>query len=199
MVEAFFSSIFIERFKIIISAILIYVVIYALLVKIKPFGADSKVNSLIALLSAIIVSFSGVVTYAIMYAINWFVIIFFIIFLAMVLMMFLGVKPADISNAVSGKTALYIGGAFALLFLVILVKSFFALNNSFDTQNPQIDQYNVDTTYNNGFSDKNLNSNENSNNYNSNTGFFDKLTANKDLLYIVLFLVGIGIFIILIG
>jgi len=194
MVDAFFSTVFIERFKIILTGILIYAIIYAILLVTKPFGNHSQINPLIALIAAIIVSFSGVVTYAITYAINWFVIIIFIIFLILTLLMFLGLKPQDMIGALKGKNTLYIVIAFVILFSVILIKSFFAVNNTFDTNNKNInqkniDQYKVNTNYNDGFTTQNP--------IKKSTSFFDRIDST--LLTSVIFLIGIGVFIILVG
>ena len=70
MVEGPFAAGLFEHLKIFFVAVLIYVIIYATLKKIQVLGSDDKVNALIALFSAIIVSFSGVVTYAVSHAIN---------------------------------------------------------------------------------------------------------------------------------
>jgi hypothetical protein len=139
-------------FKIVVVAILIYVIIYALLKKIKIFGESDAVNGLIGLTTAVIVTFSGVVTYAVIYAVNWFLIIFFIIFLIIALLLFLGVKFEDIAALVSDyKKAVF--AIFFILFIVIFFKSFFALNNTFDTSEPPESEYDIDTSANIGYDD----------------------------------------------
>lgn len=187
MSEQIFNIGFLENFKVFIVAILIYAIIYSVLKTVKPFGDNKSVDAVIALVSAIIVSFSGVISYSVSYAINWFVILFFILFLLLVLLMFLGIKPEDIAS-VSTKNAKPIIIAFIIVFSVIILKSFFALNNAFDTSNPQNDSYAINTTMNTGFGDVASDSQK---------GFFGELFANvdRDLLSAVLFLVILGIFI----
>lgn len=189
----FINLTFLSYFKVLIVAILIYAIVYAMLVKIDIFGAKKEVNALIALLSAIIVSFTGVVTYAVSYAINWFIIIIFILFLLMVLLMFLGVSSADIVGQVKQKNnARAIIIAFGILFLIIVVKGFFALNNAFDVNNPPENQYEVDTKFNTGVDDM---LNENSDNY------FARMlsTVDRDIWGSVIFLLIIGFFVWIIG
>jgi len=179
---------FFEPIKILFVALLIYALMFAMLKKIGIFDGHEGVNAIIALLATIIVSFSGVVTYAVSYAINWFVIIIFIVFLMMVLMLFLGVKPGDIASQVTknGKVIMIV---FFILFSIILVKSFFAINNTFDNNEPQNNSYNVDTSFNTGVDDvtnKDLNKN-----------FWDNI--DSDLLSSVIFLIVLGGFVMLIG
>ncbi|MDA3856485.1 MAG: hypothetical protein PF569_09595 [Candidatus Woesearchaeota archaeon] len=182
---------FLENLKVLFVGILMYVIIYALLTKLEVLGEKKEtINALVALLAAIIVSFSGVVTYAISYAINWFVIIFFIVFLLMIIFMFLGVDAGKITAQVIKKeNAKIILIAFALLFLVIVVKSFFALNNSFDINNPQNDSYIIDTSYNTGVDDIT--------NTEIDTGVFSNI--DSDVVSAVMFLLVIGVFVILMG
>lgn len=192
MAENVIAAGFIENIRVVFVGILIYAVIYALLKKIKVFGDGDKVSALIALMAAIIVSFSGVVTYAISYAINWFIIIFFIVFLLVVLLLFLGVDFSNISGVVKNpSTARAIVIAFGILFAIVLIKSFFALNNSVDTSNPQNNSYVIDTSFNTGIDD--ITGVE----VKSDQNYLDKL--DNDLLAAVLFLVAIGIFVFIIG
>lgn len=187
MSEQVFTVGFLENFKVFIVAILIYAVIFSLLKAIKPFGDNTKVDAVIALVAAIIVSFSGVVTYSVSYAINWFVILFFILFLLLVLLMFLGIKPEDIAH-VSVSNAKPIIIAFLIVFSVIILKSFFAVNNAFDTSNPQNNSYDVNTTMNTGFGDITSDSQK---------SFFEEMFSgvDNDLLSAVIFLALLGVFI----
>lgn len=191
MVESIFSPILIDRFKIIIASILVYVIIFSILENLKPFGDKTKSNALIALLTAIIVSFTGVVSYAINYAVNWFFILIFIFFLIILILLFLGVSKSDIINMASKNTKPLII-AFLILFSVIFIKSFFAVNNTFDNSNQVANPYLVDTSYNAGgvpepsFSFL-------GNIYNS------IVNVNSDLLYMVLFFIGIGLVMIFTG
>ncbi len=147
----FFQIGFLENIHILFVAILIYALIYAILKKIALFE-DTKVNSVIAIVSAIVVSFSGVITYTISYAINWFVIIIFMIFLLLLILMFLGVKAEDIAGGVKNK-GVFIMVIFFIIFGVIILKGFFAINNLYDVNNPQEDPYLINTSYNTGVDD----------------------------------------------
>lgn len=190
MANEIFSAGFLDHFKILIVGILIYALIYAMLKKIDLFGNNKAIDSLIALLAAVIVSFTGVMSYVVSYAINWFIMIIFILFLMIVTLMFLGIKFTDISTAAS-KNGKLIFIVFMVLFSIILLKGFFAINNSFDINNPQNDPYEVNTEYNTGMDDI----------VGENNSFFSDLFSwiDKDILAAVLFLAAIGIFVILIG
>jgi len=191
MAEQIFNISFLENFKVFIVAILIYAVVYSLLKTVKPFGDNKSVDAVIALVSAVIVSFTGVVTYSVSYAINWFVILFFMIFLMLVLLMFLGIKPADIASSTK-HNAKPIVIAFFIVFSIILLKSFFALNNTFDTSNPQNNSYDINTKMNTGLGDVASDNQR---------GVLSELFGNvdKDLLSAVLFLVILGVFIMFMG
>ena len=145
--EELFTLGFMDNLKILFVGLMIYAIIYSMLKGTDIFPSE-KLSSLVALLAAIIVSFTGIVTYIVSYAINWFIILFFILFLLMVLLMFLGVKMSDITGSVlKNKKAIVIG--FVVLFSIIIVKGFFGVNNAFDTANidsENYDPYNVDTT-----------------------------------------------------
>ncbi len=119
---------FTDYMKILIVAIFIYVLIYAILKKVALIS-DEKINAVLALLAAVIVSFSGVVTYAVSYAFNLFAIILIIMFVIVFLLMFLGVKLDEIGKMVNMKV---VAGVLILIFLVVFAKSFFALNNEFE-------------------------------------------------------------------
>ncbi len=186
MAETIFAIGFLENLKVLFVGILIYAIIFAMLKNINIFGDDNKINSLIALLAAVIVSFSGVVTYAVSYAINWFVIIFFILFLLIVILLFLGVKMSDITDQATknGKTIVIV---FGVLFFIILIKGFFALNNTFDLNEPPVDQYDVDASFNTGVDDI-------TNTEINNDGFWDRFfNVDSDLVAAVLFLIVIGL------
>jgi hypothetical protein len=145
--EGIFTLGFMDNLKILFVGLIIYAIIYSMLKGTDIFPSE-KISSLVALLAAIIVSFTGIVTYIVAYAINWFVILFFILFLLMVLLMFLGVKMSDItSSALENKKIIAV--AFIVLFSIILVKGFFGVNNAFDPNtlnNENYDPYIVDTS-----------------------------------------------------
>ena len=186
-----FNVTFLNYIEVLIVAILIYAIIYSLLRKLEIFGEKKEVSAVIALAAAVIVSFSGVVTYTISYAINWFVIIFFIVFLLMVLLMFLGVSQGDITSKVKDNAKIILV-VFGILFLVIFLKSFFALNNTFDTSNPPDDKYEINTSYNTGVDDM---TGKVDNNFL--TSIFN--SVDRDIWASVLFLLVLGIFVFFIG
>lgn len=191
MAESIFAIGFLENIKVFFVAILMYAIVFSILKKIQVFGEDNKVNSLVALVSAVIVSFSGVVTYAVSYAISWFFIILFIVFLLIVILMFLGVNMGDITSSVktNSKIIVYV---FLALFAIILIKSFFALNNSFDSNNPNVDDYEIDTNFNTGIDDTYLEEGE------EREVTFD-FEYDSDLFGIALFMLIIGVFVVFLG
>ncbi len=186
-----FNLAFLENMKFLFAAILIYAIVFAILKKIQIFGESNSVNSLIALMSALIVSLSGVVTYAISYAINWFVILIFVIFLLLILLMFLGVDFKNISDAATNnsKTIFFV---FIGLFAIILLKSFFAVNNTFDINNPPEDNYAIDTNFNTGVDDI---TNEDA------ESFWNRMFGDldEDMVSAALFLAVLGIFVYFLG
>lgn len=119
----------VRSFQVVLTAILIYALVYATLKKTGVFD-DEKVNSVIALASAIIVSLTGVVTFSVFYGVRLFAILLVIMFLIMVLLGFAGQDfPKNIisGNEKFGKAIL---GFLGVVFAIILINSFFALNNS---------------------------------------------------------------------
>jgi hypothetical protein len=186
-----FAVEFLANIRILFVAILIYALIYAILIKIKVFE-ETKINSLIALMTAIIVSLSGVITYVVSYAIDWFIILMFILFLMLTLLLFLGVKGEDIASSASSNKGI-IAGVFIALFLIIIVNGFFALNNSYDVNNPENNSYVVDTNPNFG-AGKIDTSNTGSNFTESLSNIF-----NSDFFAAFLFLTILGVFVWLLG
>ena len=182
-----FAMSFFDYAKIVLVALLLYAIIFAMLKKVAFFD-EPKVNSLVALLAALLVSFSGVVTYVVSYAINWFAIIFFIAFVVILLLLFLGVSFDDIKGMLNPKL---VGGILGVLFLLILLKGFFGLNNAFDLNEPQQNPYEVNTSFNTGVDDVTNIEVE------SEKSIFDSL--DSELVGVVFFLLVIGIFVILIG
>lgn len=187
-----FNIAFFEHIKILVVGILLYAIIYSFLKKASVLGSDDKVNSLVALLSAIIVSFSGVATYVVSYATNWFFIIFFILFLIIVLLLFLGAEWSTVAD-ITKKNSKTIFVVLLLVFSVILVKGFFAVNNSFDLNEPPNSNYNVDASFNTGVDDI-TNSEVNENMVDS-----IKETMQSDIAGVAFFLLIIGGAIYLIG
>lgn len=187
MVETVFSMSFYEYAKILLVALLLYAIIFAMLKKIAFFD-DQKVNALVSILSVLLVSFSGIVTYIVTYAINWFAIIFFIAFVVILLLLFLGMSYDDITSMINPKI---VGGIIGVLFLIIIFKGFFGVNNTFDISDPQENPYEVNTSFNTGTNDVTKVD------VDSTTNFLDSL--DSELVSVVFFLLIIGIFVILIG
>lgn len=177
------------NFKVFFVAILIYVIIFTLLKKLQIFSSDEKTSSLIALITAIIVSFTGILTYTVTYAITWFAVILFVAFLIFILMSFMGVKIEDI-HALFNKNSKIVLIVFLLLFSIIFIKSFFALNNSFDLSNPNNDSYAVNSSFNTGVDD--IDNGKSS-------SFFQSLNIDSDIVSAAAFLLLIGGFVMLIG
>lgn len=190
MVSEIFSIGFMDNLKIVFVGLIIYAIIYSMLKKIDIFPSD-KVGALVALLAAVIVSLTGIVTYIIAYALNWFVILFFILFLLLVLLLFLGVKFTDVTSSVmENKKAIVIG--FLILFSVILVKGFFGVNNQFDLNNQNsedYDPYAVDTSVPEHVIETK----------NSITNVFENIDLTSDMAQASIFLLIVGIFVFLIG
>lgn len=152
MVEAFTLG-YLQNMQILFVAIIIFAIIFAILKKIQLFGDNDRVNGVIALVSAIIVSLTGVITYTITYAINYAVVVLFFVFLVLLMLMFMGVKMSDLEGVMTGKFGKWFAVLFVLIFGIILLKGLSAVNNLFDTNNPQDDPYLVNTEFNTGTDD----------------------------------------------
>ena len=182
-----FEPAFFKYFEIIITAILIYAVVFALLRKFQVLGDNSKIDAIVALVSALIVSTTGVAAYVISYAVNWFVIIFIILFLIVVILLFLGMDFDTIAQQTKGNSKIVIA-TLIILFGFIFVQGYFALSNVFDTTNGTDDPYEVNATADTGFWDSTTDTVSN---------WFDN--ANIELFGMVLFLLILGIAMIYIG
>jgi len=136
-----------ENLQLIFSAIIIYALVYAILIKVNVIE-DKKINGVIALMATIITSLTGVVTFSIFYSVRLFVILAMIFFLIIVLVSFIGV---DLKKYILGEKGVKIGITIfvVVLFLLILFKSFFALNNS-DLSNPNNQTDEINTSVNIG-------------------------------------------------
>jgi hypothetical protein len=182
-----YTADFLMSFKIFFAAIFLYVLIFALLSKIKIFGDNKKVYAIIAFISAIFVSFSGVLAYTLLYAITWFSVIITILLLIFIIMLFTGIKLSDIEKFFSGNTkTVFI--VIAVLFLIIFVKAFFVLNNSFDTSNPPNSTYDVSTQFNTGVDDVITQKEKDS---------FMNFHISDEMLSSIIFLLMMGIFVFL--
>ena len=167
-------------FSVIFVGIMLYGIIYMILKKMAFFG-DERVSALIAFLAAVIVSFSGIITYIVSYAITWFSIILIVIFFVLLILMFLGVEMSEIKGMLNTKILI---GIFGALFLIILVKGFFGVNNTFDLNEPQEGPYNVSTEFNTGVDDIT--------NVESDNSWFENLSFDSELIGFALFFLLIG-------
>lgn len=184
--EINFSLSFFEQIKVLLVALLMWAIIFALLKTKSPFD-DDKINATIAFLSAIIVSLSGVVGYVITYSSSIFGIILFISFLVIIIMSFLGIKIEDLK--INPKI---IGGVIGVIFLVVLIKGFFGINNEFMVENynnPEFDSKQVNTNPNLGYGEIDTS---------SGFGIIDKIKSmDSDLISAIFFLLIIGVFVML--
>lgn len=181
-----FSLGFFEQIKVLLVALLMWAIIFALLKTKSPFE-DDKINATIAFLSAIIVSLSGVVGYVVSYSSSIFGIVLFISFLIIIMMSFLGVKLDELK--INPKI---IGGVIGAIFLVVLINAFFAVNNEFTVENynnPEFDNSQINTNPNVGFGEIDTS---------SGFGIIDKIKSmDSDLISAILFLLIIGVFVML--
>ncbi|MCH8519455.1 MAG: hypothetical protein LAT82_01740 [Nanoarchaeota archaeon] len=137
------------EFRTLFIALLMWIIIYALLVTRGPFKeADAKLNAGISALAAIIVSLSGVVAFAVSYLFTFFGILIVAIFIIAMLLNFLEIDIPSLG--LNGKIVMAV---FVVLFLGILVNSFFAMNNEFekDRFNEMEYQSEINTNPNIGF------------------------------------------------
>lgn len=187
MAEALFSTALIENLKVLFVGLLIYVIVFALLKKIQVLGDDDKINSLIALLSALIVSFTGVLTFTISYALNWFILIFIGIFFFITLLLFLGITFDGIASQMKNVGIMWgLVSLFALLFLGVLLQGFSSLNTLDDQQDFQ-QQGEFEDVNNQQIS------------FSPNDGDGTVFGIDQEIFSAALFLAFIGIFVILIG
>lgn len=178
---------FSDFWKMIIVGIMLYAIVYMTLKKMAFVGND-KVAALISFLSILIVSFTGILTYVVSYAVTWFMIIFIIVFCIGILLVFLGIPISEAQGMVNKKV---IFGAIGLIFLIILLKGFFGLNNAYDLNEPQQNPYDVNTEFNTGVDDIT--------NQEQDTSWFENFYIDSELLGIVGFFLLIGAAIYFIG
>lgn len=130
-------------------ALLMWAIIYAILITRGPFKeSDAKINAGIAALAAIIVSLSGVVAYAVSYLFSLFGILIVSLFVIAMILNFL-----DIDMGSLGLNGKIVGAVLIVIFLGILANAFFAVNNEFDSQLYNEDEFqgDVNTNPNIGF------------------------------------------------
>lgn len=172
--------IFSEFWKMIVVGIMLYAIVFMMLKKFA-FIENEKVSALVAFLSVLIVSFTGIVTYIVSYAITWFMIIFIIAFFIFVILVFLGIPLSEAQSMLNKKVLMSIIG---IVFIIILAKGFFGVNNAYDLNNPQEDPYNVNTEFNTGVDDIT--------NVDTDESWVDDFSIDSDLIGIVIFFLIIG-------
>jgi hypothetical protein len=174
--------VFTDFWKMVVVGVMLYAIIFMTLKKFA-FIENEKVSALIAFLSVLIVSFTGIVTYIVSYAITWFMIIFIIAFFIFIILVFLGI-PISEAQGMLNKKVLF--GVIGFIFVIILFKGFFGVNNVYDLNNPQENPYDVNTEFNTGVDDitgEQLEMEE---------GWLENFSINSDLLGIVIFFLIIG-------
>ena len=129
--------------KFVLSGLLIFFLLYSLLKKFSILGESDIVNTSVAVLATLLLSFSGIMSFVIASSLNIFFLLFFVFFLIMVLLLFLGFKFEDITSIFKGKISKNILiGILILFFLVIIAGSFFNINNYFQTSQEIPDEIN---------------------------------------------------------
>ncbi len=171
---------FSDVWKMLIVGLMLYVVVYMMLKKFA-FLDNDKVSALVSFLAVLIVSFTGVLTYVVSYAVTWFMVIFIVIFFIFIILVFLGIPISEAQSMLNKKV---IFGAIGLVFLIIVLKGFFAVNNVYDLNNPQEDPYEINSEFNSGLDDIT--------NQESDSSWFDNFSLDSDLIGVVLFMLLIG-------
>ncbi len=78
-----------------------------------------------------------------------------------------------------------------MFFIIILAKGFFALNNTFDIDNPQNNSYEINTEFNSGIGDMVPEEDKN-------MDLFSNINIDQDLIGSVIFLIILGVFVMII-
>ena len=180
------------NFRAIFVMLLMWCIIYAILITTGPFKeSKNNINIAIATLAAIIVSLSGVVAYAVSYLFSLFGILIITLFVIALILNFLEIDIASLN--LNGKL---VGAGLGLVFLVIVVVSFFGLNNEFEdeTFNNHTYQKDVNTQSNIGFAqddETTINLEESSSRISDSLG-----SINSGVLSAFLLLLIMGVFVI---
>jgi hypothetical protein len=110
-------------------------------------------------------------------------IIFIIAFFIFIILVFLGISISEAQGMLNKKVLF---GVIGFIFVIILFKGFFGVNNVYDLNNPQENPYDVNTEFNTGVDDitgEQLEMEE---------GWLENFSINSDLLGIVIFFLIIG-------
>ena len=165
-----FSLEFITNFKVILTGLFVFVLVYAILNKIQVFGEKKEaINMLLAFFSAAFTLFSGAVVYVLEFGTNIFLILLIIMFLIFIIISFMGIENSVIFEFFTEhkKVVLII---LALFFIFILFRGIFF---AFEDTNPN----NYEQTNN----IEEVNNNEN----NDNSNFLENI--NPEIFFMVIF------------
>ena len=131
-----FSLEFITNFKVILTGLFVFVLVYAILNKIQVFGEKKEaINMLLAFFSAAFTLFSGAIVYVLEFGTNIFLILLIIMFLIFVIISFMGIESKVIFEFFTQhkKIVLII---LSLFFIFILFRGvFFAFENTNPSNN----------------------------------------------------------------
>jgi len=111
-----------EYFAIIFPAILIFLLVFALLQKIKILGDNKVINSLVALALAFIVLLSQNILSIVNFAAPWFVIVFVFLILLLTVFKLMGASDENIASVV--RTDKVVQWTFIAIGLIIIMAAF---------------------------------------------------------------------------
>jgi hypothetical protein len=94
-----------QYFAVIFPVLLVFVLVYAILVKFKLLGESTSINAIVAVCCAILVSLSESVISLIVFVAPWFVLVFVLLLLFLLIMKTFGTTDADILNVVTRDAA----------------------------------------------------------------------------------------------
>ena len=111
-----------EYFSIIFPAILIFVIVFALLQKIKILGDNKTINALVAIALAFIVLLSQNILNIINFAAPWFVIFFIFMVLLLTVFKLMGASDENIAGVIRGDKV--VQWTIIALSLIIIISAF---------------------------------------------------------------------------
>ncbi|MBW2965672.1 hypothetical protein KY342_01050 [Candidatus Woesearchaeota archaeon] len=111
-----------EYFSIIFPAILIFLLVFALLQKIKIIGDNKAINALVAIALAFIVLLSQNILSIINFAAPWFVIVFVFLILLLTVFKLMGASDENIASVI--RTDKVVQWTFIAISLIIVIAAF---------------------------------------------------------------------------
>ncbi len=113
--------------KVVFTFILVYVIVWGLLVWIKPFGKDVPTGpyAIIALVAAFFTLISGTVRYIVEFMTPWFLFLILFLFFTLFVIRMFNVSESQLSGIISNSTV------HILILAIIAVIMLFALGNAF--------------------------------------------------------------------